>query len=166
MVACSEPSTPNSSSSSPSPAPPPPPALSGPCTLPTGLVYSPLPYAPYATDSMLCPVPLLSSFLSYTAGFDPELLALVTLPFPPPPTPGAVTAGGNFTLYFNCTCIRPDEYLAFPQPGSGGAAVCVAGGGGGGGGGDGGRTGLIVGIVVVAVVPWLLVSAGVYICVV
>lgn len=43
-----------------------------------------------------------------------------------------------------------------------GDVQCTASGGSGGNG----RNGLIIGIVIVAIVPWLLVAAAVYICVV
>ncbi|KXZ45229.1 hypothetical protein GPECTOR_57g519 [Gonium pectorale] len=129
------------------------------CSLPASLSYTEQSYNPYGTDSMLCPATVLTSFLAYTSDVSPDLWSVLTSPFPAPPTPGAVIADGNFTRFHACSCSRPGESLVVEQ-GSGGAA-CV-----GSGGGSGGRLGLIIAVVVVGVVPWLLVSLVVYICVV
>lgn len=62
--------------------------FTGPCTLPSSLVYADK-YKPYATDSMLCPAALLTSFLAYTTDVPPDMWDVLTSPFPAPPTPGA-----------------------------------------------------------------------------
>ncbi|KAG2425877.1 hypothetical protein HYH02_014940 [Chlamydomonas schloesseri] len=133
--------------------------VTGPCTLPSSLVYTKK-YKPYDTDSMLCPAAILTSFLSYTTDIPPDLWDMLTSPFPTPPTPGAVIANGNFTHFFNCSCSRSGDSLVVQS--DSGSVQCAASGSSG----NNGRTGLIIGIVIVAIVPWLLVAAAVYICVV
>ncbi|KAG2436965.1 hypothetical protein HXX76_006480 [Chlamydomonas incerta] len=133
--------------------------VTGPCTLPSSLTYADK-YKPYDTDSMLCPSAILTSFLAYTTDIPPDMWDMLTSPFPAPPTPGAVIANGNFTHFFNCSCSRSGDSLVVQS--DSGSVQCTASGGSG----DNGRTGLIIGIVIVAIVPWLLVAAAVYICVV
>jgi hypothetical protein len=74
-----------------------------------------------------------------------------------------VIAAGNFTAYYNCSCRRSGESIAVSTNSSSAASVvCVASSGGG----SNDRRGLIIGIVIVGVVPWILVAAAVYVCVV
>ncbi|GLC47090.1 hypothetical protein PLESTM_002024900 [Pleodorina starrii] len=87
---------------------------------------------------------------------------ILTSPFPAPSTPGAVIAGGNLTRFFNCSCRgAPGHSLVVSDGGAAPGAKCV------GPPGSGPRnTGLITGIIISSILPWVLVAWGVYVCVV
>ncbi|GLI69538.1 hypothetical protein VaNZ11_014183 [Volvox africanus] len=138
-----------------------PPPLSGPCTLPASLAYS-HPYSPYGTSDLTCPLAILKSFLSYTSDLSPDVWDIITSPFPRPPTPGAVIAGANFTRFFNCSCHgSPSMSLVVSDLGPAVGAQCLIPPGS-----SGSRyTGLVVGIVLACLLPWLLGGWVIYICV-